>query len=261
MSVPALNWAKKVKAGSAAKKGVLMVLADTADRWNFAWDGQKTIAAEAEVAVKSVQRYTHDLAAAGLMSIYQGRNRDGSKTNLYRLAAGPVDLGTMPEHHPFRSGKFTLLMGPDPDAAGGEPTDRLSGGQRTGATNPTDRSNEPNGLQESDEPYRTVINLGSAGRDAPPAMRGGGASPGDLAEWDEVRTALRKEVGDTAFASYIKPLAIGPPGEGGAVVLVAPTRFIRDMVASYHVDAIERLWGRKATVAVGRTGTAERGSG
>jgi pyocin large subunit-like protein len=51
MSVDALSWAKKQRAGSPAAKCVLMILADYADEHGVCWPSQETLARESEQSV------------------------------------------------------------------------------------------------------------------------------------------------------------------------------------------------------------------
>ncbi|MHA1113508.1 MAG: chromosomal replication initiator protein DnaA [Alphaproteobacteria bacterium] len=62
-----------------------------------------------------------------------------------------------------------------------------------------------------------------------------------VAQWAEVCIALRAEVGDAAFTSWLAPLR---PVEvtDGRVRLAAPTRFLRNWVASHYADRIRSFW-------------------
>jgi chromosomal replication initiator protein len=61
------------------------------------------------------------------------------------------------------------------------------------------------------------------------------------AQWAEVRSALKAEVGDAAFNSWLKPVVLAAIREGQAVMTV-PTRFMRDWVVSHYGDRIRELW-------------------
>ena len=61
------------------------------------------------------------------------------------------------------------------------------------------------------------------------------------AQWVEVRQALKAEVGDAAFNSWLKPVVLAALREGQAVMTV-PTRFMRDWVVSHYGDRLRELW-------------------
>ena len=60
-------------------------------------------------------------------------------------------------------------------------------------------------------------------------------------QWARVRTKLRKELGDTAYRSWIRPLTLLGV-ENGEARLGATTRFVRDWVRSHHADLIRTIW-------------------
>ncbi|MEO5372660.1 MAG: chromosomal replication initiator protein DnaA [Alphaproteobacteria bacterium] len=59
--------------------------------------------------------------------------------------------------------------------------------------------------------------------------------------WDRVRGRLRREVGDAAFKSWVKPMTLGGIRDG-EVRLCVPTRFMRDWVMTHYADRIRALW-------------------
>jgi chromosomal replication initiator protein len=61
------------------------------------------------------------------------------------------------------------------------------------------------------------------------------------AQWAAVRSALKAEVGDAAFNSWLKPVVLAAIREGQAVMTV-PTRFMRDWVVSHYGDRLRELW-------------------
>ena len=60
-------------------------------------------------------------------------------------------------------------------------------------------------------------------------------------EWDRVRGSLRKEFGESAFKSWVKPMNLGSVNDG-SVTLTVPTRFMRDWVVTHFADRIRTLW-------------------
>jgi len=61
------------------------------------------------------------------------------------------------------------------------------------------------------------------------------------AEWDRVKLRLKHEFGDSAYQSWVSPIAFGGLNDG-AVNLRVPTRFMRDWVVTHYADRIRTLW-------------------
>ncbi|MCU0838324.1 MAG: chromosomal replication initiator protein DnaA [Rhodospirillales bacterium] len=62
------------------------------------------------------------------------------------------------------------------------------------------------------------------------------------AQWRKVSGLLRAEIGEAAYRSWLKPIAIR--GErNGLVTMAVPTRFMRDWVAAHYSDRLRTLWG------------------
>lgn len=59
--------------------------------------------------------------------------------------------------------------------------------------------------------------------------------------WEKIKNALREEIGDAAFRSWIMPLRVDGFNRG-ALRLAAPTRFIRDWIATHYADRLRVLW-------------------
>jgi len=71
-----------------------------------------------------------------------------------------------------------------------------------------------------------------------------GAAPGEVQQqWQQVRTLLRAELGDTAFGTWLKPLDLVELA-GDRVVLAVPTQFMRDWIVANYADRIRALWTR-----------------
>src|ERR1051326_8128188 len=64
--------------------------------------------------------------------------------------------------------------------------------------------------------------------------------PGSIA-WGRVLGHLKDEVGETAYRSWLQSLRIERIDEGEAVV-AAPTRFLRNWVATHYADRLLALW-------------------
>ena len=64
-----------------------------------------------------------------------------------------------------------------------------------------------------------------------------------IGEWGRVLGHLKDEVGETAYRSWLQSLRVESVADGEAVV-AAPTRFLRNWVATHYAD---RLLDRKST--------------
>lgn len=60
-------------------------------------------------------------------------------------------------------------------------------------------------------------------------------------EWNRVLDHLKGEVGETAFRSWLRPISVQRVDDGQAVI-AAPTRFLRDWVATHYADRLLALW-------------------
>lgn len=60
-------------------------------------------------------------------------------------------------------------------------------------------------------------------------------------EWNRVLNQLKGEVGETAFRSWLRPISVQRV-DGDQAVIAAPTRFLRDWVATHYADRLLALW-------------------
>jgi chromosomal replication initiator protein len=60
-------------------------------------------------------------------------------------------------------------------------------------------------------------------------------------DWDRVLGQLKDEVGEIAYRNWLQCLRVERVGDGEAVV-VAPTRFLRNWVATHYADRLLALW-------------------
>jgi chromosomal replication initiator protein len=60
-------------------------------------------------------------------------------------------------------------------------------------------------------------------------------------EWTRVLGQLKAEVGDDAFRNWLRPMNLQRVDNGQAVI-AAPTRFLRDWVATHYADRLLALW-------------------
>ena len=60
-------------------------------------------------------------------------------------------------------------------------------------------------------------------------------------EWTRVLGHLKEEVGEAAFRSWLRPMSVERVDDGEAIV-AAPTRFLRDWVATHYADRLLALW-------------------
>ncbi|MBM3518479.1 MAG: chromosomal replication initiator protein DnaA [Alphaproteobacteria bacterium] len=62
-----------------------------------------------------------------------------------------------------------------------------------------------------------------------------------LDQWNRVLGALRAELGDAAFNSWLKSITLTGVRDG-CVLISAPTRFMRDWVRTHYAERIRALW-------------------
>jgi chromosomal replication initiator protein len=60
-------------------------------------------------------------------------------------------------------------------------------------------------------------------------------------EWARVLERFKQEVGEAAYRSWLLPVSLQRIGDGEAVI-AAPTRFLRDWVATHYADRLLALW-------------------
>jgi chromosomal replication initiator protein len=71
-------------------------------------------------------------------------------------------------------------------------------------------------------------------------MQGGSVSARN-GHWEKVLSALKAELGEAVFKSWLKPLALAR-ADGPEVVIAAPTRFMRDWVERHYLERMKTLW-------------------
>ena len=64
---------------------------------------------------------------------------------------------------------------------------------------------------------------------------------GCQSEWARVLGHLKAEVGEAAYRSWLRPMSVERVDDGEAIV-AAPTRFLRDWVATHYADRLLALW-------------------
>ncbi len=67
------------------------------------------------------------------------------------------------------------------------------------------------------------------------------ASAQIVSGWARIRGRLREEVGDNAYKSWLRQMTLHGV-EGDEVVILLPTRFMRDWVTSHYGDRLRTLW-------------------
>ena len=72
-------------------------------------------------------------------------------------------------------------------------------------------------------------------------MTGQRIDPKINAQWARVRGLMRSEVGDAAYRSWLRPLALTDVAER-KIRIAVPTRFMRDWVVRNYGDRIRELW-------------------
>ena len=69
-------------------------------------------------------------------------------------------------------------------------------------------------------------------------------------QWGRVRSRLREEFGDSAFKSWLKPMALLDVVDG-RVRIAVPTRFLRDWVVTHYGERLRAQWAREDASVTG----------
>lgn len=250
MTWRATGWAKTKRTGSAAKKALLMVLADHCDQWGYAWPGQELLVKEAEVGERQVRNLLTELAEAGLMAIYQGRGVRGQRLNLYRLAFSPKPKREMQPDHPSLNRKFTLWKGKDRLA-------EISGGSPEKSSKPTGNivrshrkpiAGEPEGTRKQPCASGHTRDPERAARLNAPCEDGGedvdAADASVNAVWREREETIRARIGNVQFNSWFCN-AIPHADEDGVFILAVPSRFYADYINNHYSRNLAGILGRQ----------------
>jgi len=72
-------------------------------------------------------------------------------------------------------------------------------------------------------------------------MSGASVDAQVTAQWDDVLSSLRDEIGEAAFQSWLKPMTVREMNEGKVRISV-PTRFMKDWVIAHYADRLGELW-------------------
>src|SRR5918997_5115884 len=67
------------------------------------------------------------------------------------------------------------------------------------------------------------------------------ASAQIVSDWARIRGRLREEVGDSEYKSWLRQMTLLGV-EGDEVIILLPTRFMRDWVNSHYGDRLRVLW-------------------
>ncbi|HMJ79251.1 MAG TPA: helix-turn-helix domain-containing protein [Iamia sp.] len=122
MSVEAIVWAKRTRAGSANRKLLLLILADYADENWSCFPGQRLLADQTELGERTVRRILSEMETDGLFRREHRQRADGSRTSDRFILAGveaekaqdPTGQPRQPTGQPRQSNR--------PAVAGREPT-------------------------------------------------------------------------------------------------------------------------------------------
>jgi len=77
-------------------------------------------------------------------------------------------------------------------------------------------------------------------------MSVGGVDAQVVAQWGDVLTSLRDEIGEAAFQSWLKPMTVREVAQGQVRISV-PTRFMKDWVVAHYADRLGELWSAMNT--------------
>ena len=59
--------------------------------------------------------------------------------------------------------------------------------------------------------------------------------------WDIVQSKLRKEYGEATYKSWLSKLEVSS-ANNGQLILLAPTKFMREWILTHYKDVIKKLW-------------------
>src|ERR671913_178847 len=68
-----------------------------------------------------------------------------------------------------------------------------------------------------------------------------------VSDWARIRGRLREEVGDSEYKSWLRQMTLHGV-DGDEVVILLPTRFMRDWVNSHYGDRLRALWHAECPV-------------
>jgi chromosomal replication initiator protein len=60
-------------------------------------------------------------------------------------------------------------------------------------------------------------------------------------QWEKISGRLRSEIGEAAYRSWLKPMAVRG-ARNGTVTMAVPTRFMRDWVLAHYAERLRTLW-------------------
>ena len=128
MSVEAITWALRQRAGDPRAKIILLCLANYADEHGRCWPSQATLADQTEQSPDTVRRRLVDLEARGLIRREERRRPDGTQqSDLFvllmnltlplttdpqpagLLPAGPLPAGPLPADQPGKGGRVATV--------------------------------------------------------------------------------------------------------------------------------------------------------
>jgi hypothetical protein len=96
VSWQATAWAAKQRTGSAARKVLLLVLANYADEHGICWPSQETLKVETELSEDTIQRHCKHLVRLGLLKVSRRRRKSGTwGGKIYQLN---MRIVTMPQN-------------------------------------------------------------------------------------------------------------------------------------------------------------------
>lgn len=124
MSMLLMVQAMKVKVGSAARKLVLIKLADNANDNGKCWPSYDHIANHCEMDKRTVMRHIKALSEAGFVMITRRKKEDGDNmSNMYTLYLNPSDKMT-PPNKGVKNPSDNLTLGSDRMSPPSDPVSR-----------------------------------------------------------------------------------------------------------------------------------------
>ena len=215
---------------------VLCALGTYTDDNGWCFPKQSSLADDLGIGRAAVNRAVQILKAQGYVEVYEQRRRDGGRgANSYRVILDPkappqLDLPLAAEPDlppPVSPESHTPCIAGDtgPDSPGD------TGPVSAAESSLTTQLNDPNKILGPTQKNGT-------GGEAPPAL-------------ERLLQAMRRELGDGTWASWIAPLrivALDPP------ILEAPSRFHAEHIRQHFSERIEQRLGKAIKVQFPDTG-------
>jgi hypothetical protein len=214
MSWQATAWAVRQKTGAAARKVLLLVLANYADEHGICWPTQATLKAETELSEDTIQRHSKVLVRLGLLKMSRRRRSSGTwKVIVYHLQMQPK---AMPQNAVWAKGSEHNENYPSA-AVDTAPHSAASHTANTGAATPQALRHKPSLDKPSNKPSAEERRL-------PAEVR--------------LQAFQRKRVGDDVIQHRIA-CRLGPQEQGWEILMTLSESKLQQLVVLERREALD----------------------